>query len=69
MDTDQIVAIIGGLVVAFVIRVFNVVVEWLSRVLGVAPPDPIPTAHDALSIDHTAPTVISSQPEAPDTSE
>lgn len=43
MDTNAIVALIGGAVVAFIIRVFNVVVSWLSRVLGVAPPDPIPT--------------------------
>lgn len=43
MDGNAIVALIGGAVVAFIIRVFNVVVAWLSRVLGVVPPDPIPT--------------------------
>lgn len=42
MDSDQIIAIIGGLLVAFIVRVFNIVVEWLSRVLGVDPPEPIP---------------------------
>jgi hypothetical protein len=46
MDTNAIVAIIGGAVVAFIIRVFNVVVEWLARVLGVEPPAPIPTDAD-----------------------
>lgn len=44
MDTNAVVAIIGGALVAFIIRVFNVVVEWLSKLLGVDPPAPIPTA-------------------------
>lgn len=64
MTNDQIIALVGAAVLAFIVRVFNVVVEWLSRILGVRPPEPIPVSHD--DIDHTAPPVISSKPEAPD---
>lgn len=51
MDGNAILALVGGVVVAFIIRVFNVVVEWLSKVLGVKPPDPIP------ALDHPGQTV------------
>lgn len=69
MNSDQVFALIGACLLAFIVRVFNVVVEWLSRVLGVEPPEPIPTAHDVVtnsSIDHRAPSVIDSGSEAPD---
>lgn len=47
MDTNALVALIGSVVLGLVIRLSNVVVQWLSRVLGVDPPDPIPTPSDA----------------------
>lgn len=47
MGSDQIIALIGACVLAFIVRIFNVVVEWLSRVLGVEAPEPIPTHHTA----------------------
>jgi hypothetical protein len=55
MDTNAIIAIIGGAVVAFIIRVFNVVVEWLARVLDVEPPAPIPTVDLTTVVWHDAP--------------
>lgn len=64
MNSDQIFALIGACLLAFIVRVFNVVVEWLSRVLGVDPPDPIGSE---LHVDQHAPTVIKSEQEAPDT--
>lgn len=42
MDGSAIVAIIGGAVVAFAVRAFNVVLEWLAKVLDVEPSTPIP---------------------------
>jgi hypothetical protein len=47
MDSNAILALVGGVIVAFIIRIFNVVVEWLAGVLGVSPPDPIPDPQDA----------------------
>lgn len=47
MDPNALIAIIGSVVIGLVVRLSNVVVTWLSRVLGVDPPDPIPTPQDA----------------------
>lgn len=41
MDSDAIIALFGAVVLAFVVRFFNVVLEWLARVLGVNAPEPI----------------------------
>lgn len=61
MDANAIFAIIGGTVLAFAVRFFNLLLQWLSRVLGVAPADPIPTAHEV--IDRSGPTALPSEPE------
>ena len=42
MDINAIIALVGAAVLAFVVRMANVVVIWLARVLGVEAPDPIP---------------------------
>lgn len=42
MDADTVIAILGSAVVTTVLRLSNVLVAWLSRVLGVDPPAPIP---------------------------
>lgn len=49
MNTDQIVAVFGGVAVAVVVRVSNIVVTWLAHVLRVEPPDPIPVPDDTPS--------------------
>jgi hypothetical protein len=41
MNTEAFVAVIGSVVLAVLVRVSNMVCAWLSRVLGVQPPDPI----------------------------
>lgn len=46
MNADAWIALLGSVVVGVAIRVSNVVVAWLSRVLGVEPPEPIPTPTD-----------------------
>lgn len=50
MDSNQALALLGAVIIAFVVRMFNVVIEWLSHVLGVEPPDPIPSATDVLTV-------------------
>lgn len=46
MDANAVIALIGAALLAFVVRAFNVVLQWLARVLGVEPPEPIPTRAD-----------------------
>lgn len=46
IDPNQILALVGAALLAFVVRAFNVVLEWLARVLGVEPVEPIPTPDD-----------------------
>jgi len=41
VNTEALVAVIGSVVLAVLVRVSNMVCSWLARVLGVAPPDPI----------------------------
>lgn len=41
MDSDQIIALVGAVILAVIVRVSNMVLKWLSRVLGVDEPDPI----------------------------
>lgn len=48
-----VVAIIAAAVLGFIVRVFNIVVEWLAKVLGVEPPAPI-DAPDTLSVPQSA---------------
>ena len=42
MDTNAVVAIVASALLAFVVRAFNVVLEWLAKVLDVEPVEPIP---------------------------
>lgn len=42
MTADQWCAILGGVLVALVIRLSNMLTEFLARVLHVNPPEPIP---------------------------
>ena len=51
MDGNAVLALIGGVVVAFVVKALNMVTTWLARILAVDPPDPIP---DPLHHDDTA---------------
>lgn len=39
-------AIIGGILTAFVLRVANMIVAWLARILHVESPEPIPAVDD-----------------------
>lgn len=41
MNADYTGALVGALSLAFIVRVFNVVVVWLARVLDVEAPAPI----------------------------
>lgn len=63
MDSDQIISLIGAFLLAFVVRFFNVVLEWLSKVLGVNAPDPIPSPG---RIHREASTTPVADPPAPD---
>lgn len=58
MDDAGIVAILGGCTVAFVVRVFNIVVKWLAKALDVDPPEPIPApgSVESSTKDSTGPT-------------
>lgn len=42
MDGNAVLALVGGVVVAFVVKTLNMVTTWLARILAVDPPDPIP---------------------------
>jgi hypothetical protein len=42
MGTTQVVALLGGVVVAFCVKLSNVLLEALAKILGVNPPTPIP---------------------------
>lgn len=44
MEVGQIIALLGGTIVAFAVKASNVLLEKLSKVLGVEPPAPIPDA-------------------------
>jgi hypothetical protein len=46
VDGNGWLALIGSVVFAVVLRVSNMLVAWLSRALGVDPPDPIPNPVD-----------------------
>lgn len=59
MTTDQWIALVGAILAGFVLRVSNMVIQWLARILGVNPPEPIPTNPDA-SIDRAGPTPVRS---------
>ena len=41
VDAGPIIAIVGSVLLAFLVRVSNMLTQWLARVLGVKPPDPI----------------------------
>lgn len=67
MDTNQWVALLGGVIVALVIRLSNMLIQFLSRILNVNPPEPIPSITDMhSSVDTPGPTVIQPQSEATD---
>lgn len=55
MDSNAIIALVGAVVIAFIVRVFNVVVEWLARILGVDPPDPIPQSMNEVAKHEVTP--------------
>lgn len=42
MDANAVWAIVGSVVLAFIVRFANIVIEWLARVLGTKAPEPIP---------------------------
>ena len=69
MTSEQIIALIGAALLAFIVRVFNVVVQWLARVLRVQPPEPIPTSApgvvDAGTEQRPTPSGYPSKPEQP----
>lgn len=54
MNTEAFVAVIGSVVLAVLVRVSNMVCAWLSRVLGVQPPDPIVPPDELLLDDELA---------------
>jgi len=41
VDANAVLAVLGGVIIAAVVRLANVVGAWLAKVLGVTPPDPI----------------------------
>lgn len=43
MDADALVALVGSAVLGLVVRFFNLILEWLTGVLGVEPVEPIPS--------------------------
>lgn len=46
---EQWIALIGGIVAALVVRLSNMVIQWVAKVLGVNPPDPIPVDGQAVT--------------------
>jgi hypothetical protein len=44
MNASAVFALLSAAILAFVVRVFNIVGAWLSKVLGVDPPEPIKTS-------------------------
>lgn len=59
MDRSSIIALAASALLAFLVRFLNVILAWLSRVLGVVPPAPIPT--DPLDPEHgprTSPAAV-----------
>lgn len=42
MDGNAVWALVGSVVLAFIVRFANIVIEWLARVLGTKAPEPIP---------------------------
>lgn len=70
MDDSQWWALVGGLLVALAVRLSNMIIEFLARILKVTPPDPIPTGPNLVEpIDHVGKPVIQSKSEATDPSE
>lgn len=52
MDEGAWIAIIGSIIIGLVVRLSNMLVAWLARLMGVEPPEPIPTAAEIT--DHKA---------------
>lgn len=48
MNADAWIAVIGSVVIGLVVRLSNVLVEGLSRIMGVKPPEPIPTPQETV---------------------
>lgn len=55
MNANGIGALIAAAVLAFAVRMFNVIVEWVARVLGVTKPDPITDPLEAARKPTTGP--------------
>lgn len=53
---DQWIAIIGGILAGLVLRLSNMVIQWVAKVLGVNPPEPIPVDGQAVTDPPSAPT-------------
>ena len=64
MDSNGVYALIGAVVLAFIIRALNMVSQWLAHLLKVDEPEPI-----ALPVDQSGLTAVRSHqtPEAPST--
>lgn len=72
MESNGVWALVGAIVIAFLIRVFNIISEWLSRILGVEAPEPIPSIRATKqSVDQAGLGAVPSQqtPEAPSTAD
>lgn len=67
MEANGIAGLVAAIVIAFIIKVFNIITEWLSKLLDVKAPEPIPGIRD--SLDHSGLGAVRSQqtPEAPST--
>lgn len=61
MTADQWVALVGAILAGLVLRLSNMVIQWVAKVLGVNPPEPIPTNPDA-TIDRPGPSAVPSPP-------
>lgn len=67
MSNDQIIALIGATVLAFVVRFFNIVIQWLAKALGVNPPEPIPAGSVSDAVPPTTPVGDPPAPNVPPT--
>lgn len=65
MNSSQVIALFGAVILAFIVRIFNIVVEWLSRILGVKPPAPIPASVDQSGLGAVRSTKTPDAPSAP----
>jgi hypothetical protein len=48
VNGDAWLALVGSVLIGLVVRMSNMVVEWLARALQVETPKPIPTTQDVI---------------------